>query len=159
MNKQHSGDRDRIEKHVELRAPVHRVWRALTDHVEFGQWFRVALDGPFQLGQVSRGRITYPGYEHLRWEATVLRVEPEHLFAFSWHPYAVDPEVDYSSEPPTLVEFRLQPIEGGTRLTVTESGFLQIPLARRHEAFRMNDGGWGEQIGNIRRHVEAGDAG
>src|SRR3954470_17789398 len=88
-----------IEKRIELKAPVSRVWRALTDHREFGEWFRVNLDGPFVPGQVSRGSITYPGYEHLRWEATVQRMEPERLFSFSWHPYAIDPAVDYSHEP------------------------------------------------------------
>src|SRR5581483_8702391 len=97
---------DRIEKRIELKAPVSRVWRALTDYREFGEWFRVKLDGPFAPGQVSRGHITYPGYEHLEWEAVVQVMEPERLFSFTWHPYAVDPQVDYSTEIPTLVEFR-----------------------------------------------------
>ena len=79
---------DRIEKTIEIRAPVSRVWRALTDHREFGAWFRVRLDGPFVPGQVSRGQITYPGYEHIRWEAVVQKMEPERLFSFTWHPYA-----------------------------------------------------------------------
>src|SRR5437899_1549828 len=86
---------DRIEKTIELKAPVSRVWRALTDHREFGTWFRVRLDGPFVPGQVSRGHITYPGYEHVKWEATVQRMEPERLFSFTWHPYAIDTAVDY----------------------------------------------------------------
>ena len=105
---------DRIDKRIELKAPVSRVWCALTDDREFGQWFRVKLDGPIVAGQVSRGRITYPGYEHVQWEAVVEAIEPERLFSFTWHPYAVDPEVDYSKETPTLVEFRLEETAGGT---------------------------------------------
>ena len=125
---------DTIEKRIELKAPVPRVWRALTDFREFGQWFRVALEGPFVPGQVARGRITYPGYEHVRWEATVKDMQPERLFSFTWHPYAVDPKVDYSQETPTLVEFRLEKIPTGTRLVITESGFDGIPAQRRIEA-------------------------
>ncbi|PYX55712.1 MAG: vanillate O-demethylase oxidoreductase VanB [Acidobacteria bacterium] len=144
---------DRIEKRIELKAPVSRVWRALTDHRGFGQWFRVKLDGPFVPGQVSRGQVTYPGYEHLKWEAVVQKMEPERLFSFTWHPYAVDPKKDYSDETPTLVEFRLERIPSGTRLLVTESGFDKIPSDRRAEAFRMNDGGWTQQMKNIEKHV------
>jgi uncharacterized protein YndB with AHSA1/START domain len=148
-----AGSNDRIEKRLELRAPVSRVWRALTDHREFGEWFRVDLDGPFVPGQVSRGRITYPGYEHLRWEAVVKDMEPERLFSFTWHPYAVDPKMDYSNEAPTLVEFRLEKTEHGTLLTLTESGFDKIPAARRAEALRMNEGGWTEQMQNLEKYV------
>jgi uncharacterized protein YndB with AHSA1/START domain len=144
---------DRIEKSIELKAPVSRVWRALTDHNEFGTWFRVKLDGPFVPGEVSRGRITYPGYEHIHWEAVVQRMEPERLFSFTWHPYAIDPNEDYSGEPPTLVEFTLEPTATGTSLRVVESGFDKIPKKRRSEAFRMNEGGWSAQIENIARHV------
>jgi uncharacterized protein YndB with AHSA1/START domain len=144
-----------IEKQIELKAPPSRVWRALTDYREFGEWFRVKLDGPFVAGEVSRGHITYPGYEHIRWEARVVRMEPETLFSFTWHPYAVDPAADYSGETPTLVEFRSQEIPGGTLLRVVESGFDKIPAGRRMEAFRMNDGGWEEQIKNIENHVDA----
>lgn len=145
---------DRIEKRIELKAPVSRVWRALTDHNEFGEWFRVKLDGPFVPGEVSRGYITYPGYEHVRWEATVQTMEPERIFSFTWHPYAKDPAVDYLKELPTLVEFRLEPKDGGTVLYLTESGFDAIPEGRRPEAFRMNDRGWTEQMTNIERHVD-----
>ncbi|HEV2324311.1 MAG TPA: SRPBCC family protein [Terracidiphilus sp.] len=146
-------DNDRIEKRIVLKAPVARVWRALTDYREFGEWFRVSLEGPFVPSQVARGHITYPGYEHLVFECTVQKMEPERLFSFTWHPYAVDPNTDYSSEPPTLVEFRLEPTETGTLLTVTESGFENIPAHRRLKAFRMNDGGWTEQMKNVERHV------
>jgi uncharacterized protein YndB with AHSA1/START domain len=146
---------DRIEKSIELKAPVERVWRALTDHDEFGQWFRVKLEGPFVPGGVSRGRITYPGYEHLPWEAKVVAMERPRLFSFTRHPYAVEPGVDYSGEPPTLVEFRLEPIPGGTRVTVAESGFDALPSHRRDEALRSNEGGWEEQVKNIKAHVEA----
>jgi uncharacterized protein YndB with AHSA1/START domain len=143
----------RIEKRIELKAPVSWVWRALTDHREFGEWFRVKLDGPFVPGQISRGHITYPGYEHLKWEAVVQKMEAERLFSFTWHPYAVDPKMDYSKETPTLVEFRLEKAESGTLLLLTESGFDKIPSDRRPEAFRMNDGGWTEQMKNIESYV------
>jgi uncharacterized protein YndB with AHSA1/START domain len=144
---------DRIEKRIELKAPVSRVWRALTDYREFGAWFRVKLDGPFVPGQISRGQMTYPGYEHLKWEAVVQKMESERLFSFTWHPYAIDPKADYSQEPPTLVEFRLEKSTSGTLLSLTESGFDKIPANRRLEAFRMNDGGWTEQMKNIDTYV------
>jgi uncharacterized protein YndB with AHSA1/START domain len=144
---------DRIEKRIELKAPVSRVWRALTDYREFDEWFRVKLEGPFVPGQVSRGQITHPGYEHVKWEAVVQQMEPERLFSFTWHPYAVDPNIDYSKETPTLVEFRLEETVGGTLLLLTESGFDKIPSARRLEAFRRNDGGWEQQMKNIESHV------
>ena len=143
-----------IEKRIELNAPVSRVWRALTDYREFGEWFRVKLDGPFMPGEISTGHITYPGYEHLKWEASVQKMEPERLFSFTWHPYAVDPKVDYSNEPATLVEFRLEPKDKGTVLYLTESGFDALPKDRRFEAFRMNEDGWTEQMTNIENHLK-----
>ena len=150
---------DRIEKRMELKAPVSRVWRALTDYREFGQWFGVKLDGPFLPGKVSRGQITHPGYEHVKWEAVVDKMEPEQLFSFTWpHPKSldkVDIAVDYSQEPKTLVEFRLQKTATGTLLLVTESGFDQLPGDRRLEAFRRNEGGWTQQMKNIENHVAA----
>ena len=146
---------DRIEKTIDMSAPVERVWRALTDPVEFGQWFKVALEGGFVPGQITRGHITYAGYEHLKWEATVVAMEAPRLFSFNWLPYAIDPAVDYSDEEPTLVEFRLTPIATGTRLVVTESGFDHVPAHRREEAFRMNDRGWAIQVENIKAHVES----
>ncbi|KRA66522.1 vanillate O-demethylase oxidoreductase VanB [Caulobacter sp. Root655] len=146
---------DRIEKTIDLRAPIERVWRAITDFNEFGQWFRVKLDGPFVAGQPSTGHITYPGYEHLAWQAQVVTMDHPRLFSFTWHPYGVDPDIDYSKEEPTLVEFKLEPIATGTRLVVVESGFDKVPAYRREEAFRMNDGGWAEQIKNIQAHVES----
>jgi uncharacterized protein YndB with AHSA1/START domain len=145
---------DRIEKTIELKAPVSRVWRALTDHREFGSWFRVRMDGPFEPGRTVRGQITHPGYEHLKWEAVVQKMEPERLFSFTWHPYAIDPNQDYSSEVPTLVEFILEKTATGTLLRVVESGFDKLPDKRRLEAFRMNETGWSEQMKNIARHVE-----
>lgn len=144
---------DRIEKRIDLKAPVTRVWRAITDHREFGAWFGVAIDGPFVVGQTSHGRMLPKGYEHVKWTATVTAIEPERRFAYTWHPYAIDPSVDYSAEPQTLVEFTLEPIADGTRLVVTESGFERIPEHRRAEAFRMDEKGWGAQLGNIERHV------
>jgi uncharacterized protein YndB with AHSA1/START domain len=144
---------DRIEKQILLRAPQSRVWRALTDAQEFGTWFKVKLEGPFVPGQWIRGNITWPGYEHISMELEVERMEAETLFSFRWHPYAIDPKVDYSSEPTTLVEFRLKSENEGTLLKVVESGFDQLPASRRDEAFRMNDGGWKQQLANIERHV------
>ncbi len=146
-------DSNVIEKSIELNAPVSRVWQALTDHRQFGEWFRVNIDAPFQPGQPARGHITYPGYEHLRWEVIVQKIEPELTFSFTWHPYAIDPAVDYSHETPTLVEFTLTPIATGTLLRVTESGFETVPAARRAEAFLKNSGGWTAQIHNIETYV------
>jgi uncharacterized protein YndB with AHSA1/START domain len=144
---------DRIEKKVTLRAPRSRVWRAIADSGEFGAWFLVKFEGPFIQGSTIRGKLTYPGYEHLTMEIQIEKIEPEHYFSYRWHPYAVDPTVDYSSEPTTLVEFRLEEADGGTVLTIIESGFDQIPLARRAQAFQKNDGGWTQQVQNIGRHV------
>lgn len=144
---------DRIEKRIELKAPVARVWRALTDHTEFSQWFGVKLESPFVPGQVSRGQITYPGYEHLELELVVQKMEAERFFSYTWHPYAVDPQKDYSKETPTLVEFTLEKTANGTLLIVTESGFDKIPSERRLEAFRRNEGGWAEQMKNIEKYV------
>jgi len=142
-----------IEKRIELKAPVARVWRALTDHREFGEWFRVRVDGPFVAGQAASGQITYPGYEHIRWQAVIRKMEPERLFSFTWHPYAIDPNKDYSHESPTLVEFRLEPTASGTLLVVTETGFDKLPADRGPDALRMNDSGWSTQLQNIARHV------
>jgi uncharacterized protein YndB with AHSA1/START domain len=144
---------DRIEKTIELKAPVSRVWRALTDYQEFGKWFRVRLEGPFVPGQITRGQITYPGYEHVRWEAIVQKMEPERLFSFTWHPYAVDPKQDYSNEPATLVEFTLEKTANGTLLRIVESGFDKLPSKRREDALRMNERGWSVQLENIAQHV------
>jgi uncharacterized protein YndB with AHSA1/START domain len=145
---------DRIEKTIEINAPLARVWRALTDYREFGSWFRVRLEGPFVVGEASRGQITHPGYEHIRLEAVVQKIEPMRFFSFTWHPYAIDPAVDYSSEPSTLVEFTLKETTTGTMLRVVESGFDKLPAHRRTEAFRMNESGWAHQMQNIAQHVE-----
>ena len=144
---------DFIEKQITLKASVSRVWKALTDHEQFGEWFGVQLDGPFLEGELSHGHITYPGFEHLRWESRTVRIEPESYFSISWHPYAIDPDADYSQETPTLVEFRLEEKDGGTLLAVRESGFDKLPPERRSEAFRMNDKGWGIQMQNIAEYV------
>ncbi len=143
---------NRIEKRIELKAPVSRVWRALTDYREFGEWFRVKLDGPFVAGQISRGQMTYPGYEHVKWQAVVQKMEPERLFSFTWH-HSLDPNADISKEPTTLVEFRLEKIEAGTLVTLSESGFENLPANLRLEALRRNDGGWTEQMKNIESYV------
>jgi uncharacterized protein YndB with AHSA1/START domain len=144
---------DRIVKQVRLLAPRARVWRAIADAKAFGAWFGVALDGAFAEGATVRGTITHPGYEHLTMELCIERIEPERYFAYRWHPYAVDSAIDYSAEPTTLVEFRLDESDEGTLLTIVESGFNGIPMPRRAEAFRRNDGGWTEQTRNIDRYV------
>ncbi len=146
---------DRIEKTIFLRAPRSRVWRAIANAEEFGTWFGAKLESGFAPGARVKGRITTPGYEHVIMDITIERVDPERLLSLRWHPYAIEPGVDYSGEPTTLVEFRLEEAPGGTRLTVTESGFDRIPVSRRAEAFRMNDQGWAEQMKNIERYVKA----
>ncbi len=147
---------DRIEREILLKAPRARVWRALSNAEEFGRWFGAALKGKtFAAGQRVQGQITYPGYEHLVFDVTIERVEPERLLSFRWRPAAVDPSVDYSKEPTTLVVFELKEVEGGTLLRLVESGFDGIPPARRLEAFRMNSGGWDMQMKNIEKHVAA----
>jgi uncharacterized protein YndB with AHSA1/START domain len=156
VNAQETRDRpstDRIEKKVVVRASYSRVWRAIATAKEFGAWFRVNLEGEFAEGATIRGKITHPGYEHVTMEMLVERIEPERYFSYRWHPYAIVPGVDYSAEPTTLVEFMLEETEGGTAVTIVESGFDRIPLARRAEAFRMNDQGWAGQIKNLARYV------
>jgi len=135
------------------RPPVARVWRAITDYKEFGKWFRVNLETPFVAGKPTLGRLTFPGYENIQMEIVVQKIEPQRLFSYTWHPYAVDPKVDYASETPTLVEFVLQAAGPGTLLVITESGFDSIPAYRRDEAFRMNSGGWSEQLASIQNYV------
>ncbi|MFN2472914.1 MAG: SRPBCC family protein [Sphingomicrobium sp.] len=144
---------DSIEQTITLDAPLDRVWRALTDYREFGQWFGVALDQPFSAGAASTGHITSKGYEHIRWMAAVEAIEQPSRFTFRWHPYAIDPKRDYSNEPTTLVAFHLEPEGEGTRLRVIERGFDTLPDSRRDEAFRMNSNGWAAQMRNIRDHL------
>ena len=148
---------DRIERSIVLKAPRSRVWRALTRAPEFGTWFRARLDGQrFTPGETARGPIAYPGYEHVQFEVQVERMEPETYFSWRWHPYAVDPKVDYSVEEPTLVTWTLEDAPGGGTLVKTvESGFDKVPPERRMEAFRMNSGGWEAQLENVRKHVTA----
>jgi len=144
---------DRIEKRIFLRAPRARVWRAISDAHEFGAWFRVALEGNFAPGSTLRGRILHPEYAHLTLEMKIEELEPERYFSYRWRPNAVDPAHDYSGEPMTLVEFELSDAEGGTSLTIRESGFDALPAARRAQAFRANGDGWAQQLENIARYV------
>ena len=155
---------DRIEKKIVLRAPRSRVWRAISDAREFGSWFGVAFDGPFVAGQPLKGKIVptkadpevaamQKPYEGTPFDFTVDRIEPERLFSFRWHPFAIEPGVDYSKEPATLVVFELEDVEGGTQLTITESGFDRIPLERRAKAFAANDGGWSHQTKLVEKHL------
>lgn len=146
---------DRIVKQIELNAPIARVWRALSDHEEFGQWFRVRLDGPFRPGTISTGMMTFPGFEHHPWLATVERMEPERLFSFRWHDFDESSGVAVADQPSTLVEFRLEPTADGTLLTIIESGFEALPEPRRLEVLRDNTQGWTIQAENIAAHVTA----
>jgi uncharacterized protein YndB with AHSA1/START domain len=145
---------DRIDRQILLKAPRSRVWRALANAAEFGRWFGVALDGGvFTVGQRVRGHVTYTGYEHVIFEVVIERVEPERCLSWRWHPATIERDVDYSQEPTTLVVFELQEADGGTLLRVVESGFDNLPPQRRLEAFRMNSGGWDEQMQSIKTHV------
>lgn len=156
---------DRIEKHVTLNAPLLRVWQAISEAREFGAWFGVAFDGPFVAGMRVTGRITPttvdPAVAALQephtgkpFDITIDRIEPPRLFAFRWHPFAIDPLVDYASEPTTLVTFELSEVEGGTHLVISESGFDRIPLERRAAAFTANEGGWSHQARLIERYLQ-----
>ena len=145
---------DRIETNIMLKAPRSRIWRALSNAEEFGNWFGAALKGKtFAAGERVQGQITYPGYEHVVFDVVIERMEPERLLSWRWHPAAVEAGVDYSKEPRTLVVFELKEVEGGTLLSVVESGFDSVPPSRRMEAFRMNSEGWDEQMHNIEKHV------
>lgn len=155
---------DRIEKKVLLRAPRKRVWRALSDSTEFGIWFGMKFDGPFVPGARLRGVIVpttvnaevakaQKQHEGLPFEITIDQVEPEQLFSFRWHPFAVERGVDYSAEPTTLVVFTLEGMGDDVMLTVTESGFDRIPLERRAKAFEANEGGWGIMVRVIQEYL------
>jgi uncharacterized protein YndB with AHSA1/START domain len=160
-----SSSTDRIEKKVLLRAPHARVWQAISDAKQFGTWFGVEFDGPFVAGERITGRMTptkvdpvvakmQEPYAGMKFDYTVDRIEPMRVFSFRWHPFAIDPKVDYSGEPTTLVVFELEEVTGGTQLTITETGFDRIPLERRAKAFAANDGGWSKQVELIARYVE-----
>ena len=144
---------DRIEKRVLLRAPRSRVWQALTNTSEFSEWFGVNLTGTFATGARLRGQVTSKGYEHLMLEVTIDRMEPERLLSWRWHPNAIEQARDYSAEPTTLVVFALDEVDGGTMLTVVESGFDAIPAERREQAYRGNDQGWRAQMESIKGYV------
>jgi len=151
-----SSTTDRIERTILLKAPRSRVWRALSNAEEFGDWFGVALKGKtFAAGQRVQGQITYPGYEHVVFDVFIERLEPERLLSWRWHPAAVEPSIDYSTEPGSLVVFELKEVEDGTLLSVVESGFDSLPPSRRLDAFRSNSGGWDQQMRNIEKHVAA----
>lgn len=155
---------DRIEKKILLRAPLERVWNAIADSTRFGSWFGVRFDGSFVAGTTMTGRIvpttvdadvaaSQAPHEETVFQSRIERVEPMHLFSFRWHPYAVDPAIDYSKEPPTLVVFELEEVAGGTMVTVSESGFDQIPIERRAKAFASNEQGWSAQMKLIEKYL------
>lgn len=148
---------DAITKSIDIAAPLEKVWDALIDHEKFGNWFRIALDQPFAVGQSSTGHMTYPGYEDYRWEARIVAIEPMTRFAFEWPATGGDKALMESGVPVpewTLVTFLLEPVAAGTRLTVTESGFDAVPEPRRSNVMRDNDGGWAQQVQNIRAYAE-----
>src|SRR5579862_7710759 len=145
---------DRIEKKVLLRAPIQRVWRALTDTAEFEKWFGVRFDQPFRPGTQMRGKIVGTSvdpevakgqkqHESIPFEITIEQIDAERLFSFRWHPFAIEAGVDYSAEPTTLIVFALEKAPEGVVLTISESGFDKIPLERRAKAFSANERGWG----------------
>jgi uncharacterized protein YndB with AHSA1/START domain len=144
---------DRIEKSIQLSFPRSRVWRALATAQEFGEWFGVKLVGEFTPGAAIRGQMTNPNYTHVTFEVIVDTITPETHFSFWWRPFAIDPAVDYSAEPRTLVTFTLGEHDGGTLLTVVETGFDGIPAARRAKAFEMNEKGWGSQMVRIGKYL------
>lgn len=155
---------DRIRKQTVLKAPLERVWQAISDPKRFGTWFGVEFDGAFVPGQRINGKIVptqvdpeiakmQEPYSGTAFEITVERIEPMRLFSMRWHPYAIDPDTDYSNEPMTLIVFELAEVPGGTQLTITESGFDKIPLARRAEALKSNEGGWEAQMTLIAKYL------
>ena len=144
---------DRIEKQITLDAPRSRVWRALTEVQQFNTWFGVSLVTPFAPGAEVSGQIKIRGYEHMTMTIWIETMEPDRFFSFRWHPYAIEPGVDYSAEPTTLVSFTLEDAGAGTRLTIVESGFDAIPESRRAKAFTMNSNGWNGQAANIRKFL------
>jgi uncharacterized protein YndB with AHSA1/START domain len=145
---------DRIERKVLIKATRARVWRAVSDAAEFGSWFGVDFKGKaFVAGKSVQGKITYPGYEHLTMEVLIDQVVPERLLSWRWHPAAIDPAVDYSHEPTTLVVFELEEVDGGVMLSVVESGLDKIPLERRATVLRLNSSGWDAQMENVKKHV------
>jgi len=148
-----TGSTDRIEKEFHVHAGRPRVWRAISDADEFGTWFGMKVDRPFAPGATVLGRLTIPGYEHVAVEMLVETIEPETRFSYRWHPYAMDPAIDYTAEPMTLVEFVLREESDGTSVAITESGFDRLPASRRAEAFRMNEGGWASQSRKLAAHV------
>jgi uncharacterized protein YndB with AHSA1/START domain len=157
-------DTDRIQKRVVLKAPIERVWRAVSDSSQFGEWFGVQFSGPFVVGQAIKGKIfptkadpevakAQEPYSGAAFDCVVDRIEPMKLFSFRWHPFAVEAGVDYSKEPMTLVTFELEAVAGGTQLTITESGFDSLPASRRAKAFEMNEQGWTSQSRLIERYL------
>jgi uncharacterized protein YndB with AHSA1/START domain len=144
---------DQIERDVVLEATRDEVWRALSDVKSFGEWFGVKLAGSFAPGATVRGTVTHKGYENLPIEFKIERMEPERFLSWQWHPYAINPQIDYSAEPTTFVVFELEDVPGGTRLHVRESGFDAIPASRRDEAYEANDKGWAMQMESIQRYL------
>ena len=161
---------DRIEKTTLLRAPLARVWSAISDAKQFGSWFGVEFDGPFVAGKSLTGRMvptkadpevakSQEAYRGMAFAFIVDRIEPMRLFSFRWHPFAIDQAFDYSKEPTTLVVFQLEEVAAGTKLTITESGFDRIPLERRAKAFTANEQGWAAQTRLLEKYVAMGAQG
>ena len=145
---------NQVRREAKLSFPVQRVWSAITDHKQFGEWFRVKFTEPFQEGKTASGMILHKGMEHIELNCVVQKIQPQELFSYTWHPYAIKTDVDYSQEMPTLVEFSLAATSKGTHLTLTETGFDALPEARREEAWRMHEGGWTQQMYNIEMYLK-----
>ncbi|MDB5895114.1 MAG: vanillate O-demethylase oxidoreductase VanB [Rhodoferax sp.] len=139
----------RFHQEARIDAAPAAVWKALTDARQFGEWFGVRLDTVFSPGQLAVGKMERDGHEHLDFTAKVVRMQPERLFSFRWHPHAEDPSMSGADEPTTLVEFTLDEAQGKTLLTVAESGFERLPARRRHTAFEVNSRGWAQQLDNL----------
>jgi uncharacterized protein YndB with AHSA1/START domain len=143
-----------IERSILIEAPRGRVWDALTDAKKFGEWFHVNLRGAFEPGETVTGSVTEKALHGLPVKMEIGLMDHEKLFSWRWHPAAINPNVDYSREPMTNVEFTLEDApHGHTHLTVVEKGFDEIPPERRDAAYRMNYEGWGIQMSRIEDYV------
>jgi uncharacterized protein YndB with AHSA1/START domain len=152
-----SDELTRIDRTIEIHAPPERVWRALTDPRELSAWFQVTIEGGIAAGQEVWMTSAHPEHQGQRFQVLFKELTPPTRFVWQWCPGAMDPKVDYSREPRTTLTFTLQPSPGGTRLSVAETGFERISLARRAKVYVDNSQGWTEVLGWIGKHVEAGN--
>ena len=158
-------NQNRIEKQIVLNAPRERVWQAIVDSRRFGTWFGIEFEGPFVEHARTPGRIVPTQVDDkvaamqepwvgMACDFFVERIQPMDRFAFRWYAYPEGPDEDPDGNTMTLVEFHLQDADGGTRLTITESGFERVPAAHRAKAFTDNEGGWAMQVQLIAKYLE-----